>query len=231
GEGERVGVEDVIGVLEVLVERGWDVNGGGGDSPDPHPSSYLIYQVSSSPPLVHWCLTHGAHTTYPTIEPHTPLLSHVASSSPPSTAPTSKMAVFKLLLEHGAKLGRRTLHMAVVSAARRAEGNMELVRFLVEEMGCDVNAMDVPEGERYGNHYGTPINYVAHGRGDGSEGEEMVVRYLLELTHDAPSSQKGANPEIKDCWDLCDAFGYAKLGNKKVLEILSQWKQENERGD
>ena len=42
-----------------------------------------------------------------------------------------------------------------------------------------------------------------------------------------PSSQKGANPEIKDCWDLCDAFGYAKLGNEKVLEILNQWKQEN----
>lgn len=54
---------------------------------------------------------------------------------------------------------------------------MALVRFLVEEMGCDVNAMDVPEGEKYGNHYGTPVNYVAHGSGGG----EMVVRYLLEV--------------------------------------------------
>ena len=54
---------------------------------------------------------------------------------------------------------------------------MALVRFLVEELGCDVNAMDVPEGEKYGNHYGTPVNYVAH----GSEGGEMIVRYLLEV--------------------------------------------------
>ena len=99
------------------------------------------------------------------------------------------MAVFKLLLDHGAKLGRRTLHMAACSAAAGGanrveirERNMELVRYLVEEMGCDVNGMDVPDGERYGNHYGTPINYVAHGSGDGSGGEETVVRYLLEVS-------------------------------------------------
>ena len=76
--------------------------------------------------------------------------------------------------------------MAVCSAARGGgevgEGDMAVVRYLVEEMGCDVNGMDVPEGERFGNHYGTPINYVAHGSGDGRGGEEMVVRYLLAVS-------------------------------------------------
>ena len=60
------------------------------------------------------------------------------------------------------------------------EGKMALVRFLVEEMGCDVNGMDVEEGQKFGNHYGTPMNYVAHGSGGG--GEETVVRYLLEVS-------------------------------------------------
>ena len=59
------------------------------------------------------------------------------------------------------------------------EKKMELVRFLVEELKCDVNGMDVPEGEEWGNHYGTPLNYVAHGGGGG--GDEGVVRFLLEV--------------------------------------------------
>lgn len=41
--------------------------------------------------------------------------------------------------------------------------------------------------------------------------------------------QKGANPHIKDCWGICDAFGYAKLGNKKVLEILNEWQQQQQQ--
>lgn len=78
--------------------------------------------------------------------------------------------------------------MAVCSAAVAGEEEldrkMELVRFLVEELGCDVDGMDVDveKGERLGNHYGTPLNYVAHGSGNGSKGEERVVRYLLEVS-------------------------------------------------
>lgn len=78
--------------------------------------------------------------------------------------------------------------MAVCSAAVAGEEEldrkMELVRFLVEEKGCDVDGMDVDveKGERLGNHYGTPLNYVAHASGNGSKGEERVVRYLLEVS-------------------------------------------------
>lgn len=50
-----------------------------------------------------------------------------------------------------------------------------MVRFLVEEVGCDVNGMDGEEGTP--NFFGTPLNYAAHTRG----GRE-VVRYLLEVS-------------------------------------------------
>lgn len=91
----------------------------------------------------------------------------------------------RLLLEHGAGLGRRTLHRAVESAAyadpeRRAQ-RMEMVSFLVEELGVDVDGMDVPEGEKRPNHWGTPMAYAVPAKtGDGDGGEE-VVRFLLEV--------------------------------------------------
>ncbi len=74
--------------------------------------------------------------------------------------------------------------MAACSAARDdektevLERKMEVVRFLVEELGCDVDGMDAKEGERFGGYYGTPVNYVAH----GGRGGEAVVRYLLEVS-------------------------------------------------
>ena len=158
-------------------------------SPDPYYPTYPIYQLSSSHHLVQWCLDHGAQVSYPDVEPYTPLLEYVARSSSSS----ENLATFKLLLAHGAKLGRRTLHLAAAAAGaggnkdeseERSEGKMALVRFLVEELGCDVNGMDVGEGEKFGNHYGTPINYVAHGSagGRGGNGAERVVRYLLEVS-------------------------------------------------
>lgn len=149
-------------------------------SPDPRHPDYLIYQICHSEPLVRWSLDHGAHLSYPDVDSHTPILDSVARSG--------TLAIVKLLLDHGAKLGRRTLHMAVCSAAVAGEEEldrkMELVRFLVEEKGCDVDGMDVDmeKGERLGNHYGTPLNYVAHASGNGSPGEERVVRYLLEVS-------------------------------------------------
>lgn len=147
-------------------------------SPDSRYPEYLIYQVCKSDELVRWCLDHGACIAYSDVEWHTPLLDYVAGSG--------NISIFKLLLDHGAKLGRRTLHMAGCSAAvaepESLEQKMKMVRFLVEEMRCDVNGMDVSEGKQHGNHYGTPINYIAHGAGDRSGGEETVVRYLLDVS-------------------------------------------------
>ena len=152
------------------------------------------------------------------MEQHTPLLDYVARSSS-----AENLAVFKLLLAHGAKLGRRTLHLA---AAAATDEKMALVRFLVEELGCDVNGMDVPEGEKYGNHYGTPVNYVAHGSGGG----ETVVRYLLEVRFlvihfsilfsfalsFALSETPGIKAVLPKAWLTCfDVFSFSLIERRK----------------
>ncbi len=50
---------------------------------------------------------------------------------------------------------------------------MMMVKFLVEEVGLDVNGLD-EEGRP--NHWGTPINYAAH-----ASGGKEVVEYLLQV--------------------------------------------------
>ncbi|KAI9776906.1 MAG: hypothetical protein M1835_005382 [Candelina submexicana] len=208
-------LQDVIAVLDILVERGWDINRGPRrSSPDPSNPDYLIYKVCGSEKLIRWCLDNGAHVAYPDVEWLTPLLVAVAMFG--------NISSVELLLSRGAKFGRRTLHMACLSAASRSPERfgqrMEMVRYLVEEKGCDVNGMDMPEGERYGNHYGTPLNYLAHRTVPGDRGVEEIARYLLE---------KGADPEIKDGYGIIDAFGYAKR-NKNILDILNNWKERKE---
>ena len=138
------------------------------NSPDSLP---LVYHVYRSEELLRWCLDHGARVDY-------------ADTDPPSVPPLLEcvgkggtVSAFKLLMKNGAKLGRRTLHRAVEGASSGAPERMDMVRFLVEEMGCDVNGMDMPEDKRYSAHYGTPLNYAAH-----KGGAVEVVMYLLEVS-------------------------------------------------
>lgn len=57
-----------------------------------------------------------------------------------------------------------------------------MVKFLVEECGADVNGMDVEEGQRLPNHWGTPAAYAVHANGgEGDRGRE-VVGWLLEVS-------------------------------------------------
>ena len=58
-----------------------------------------------------------------------------------------------------------------------------MVRFLVEEVGSDVNGMDA-EGRP--NFFGTPVNYAAHASGGND-----VVGYLLEVSFLHSSGSKG----------------------------------------
>ena len=54
---------------------------------------------------------------------------------------------------------------------------MEMVQSLVEELGCDVNGMDMPEDKRWPAHHGTPLDYAAYS-GSGVE----IVKYILEVS-------------------------------------------------
>lgn len=131
----------------------------------------LVYNVYRCEELLRWCLDRGARVDYADIDPPNvpPLLEYVAKGGTISS--------LKLLMEHGTKLGPRTLHRAVEGASSGASERMEMVRFLVEDIGCDVNGMDMPEDKRYPAHYGTPLNHAAC-----VPGAVEVVKYLLGVS-------------------------------------------------
>ena len=70
---------------------------------------------------------------------------------------------------------------------------MPMVKYLVNELGLDVNAIDC-EGP-WPNHWVSPICYTCH----GDEGGE-AVRFQLD---------RGADPSIKDYLGIHDAFAIA----------------------
>ncbi|KAL8722597.1 MAG: hypothetical protein Q9225_000953 [Loekoesia sp. 1 TL-2023] len=181
---------------QILIDHGWDIN---------TPQETNVMQTKDQRLLqlvigfdekyVRWCLSHGASLEDSPFDPlHCPPLLETA-------AHFGTVSIFKLLQQHGAEMPRthgRLLHRAVQAAAawssrtpKEYAPKMEMVRFLVEELGVDVNKLDTEE--QWAGHHGTPLNYAVQGGREiagGGKGEE-VVRYLLD---------KGADPRIKDAY-------------------------------
>ncbi|KAL9098984.1 MAG: hypothetical protein Q9163_005453 [Psora crenata] len=205
-----------IPLFEAAVAHGFDIN-----SPEPRGESAgqrLIQFVVHDETMVQWCLDHGSSiedgVRDPDVLPFPALLESVALSGTVST--------FRLLQSRGAKMGKRTLHRAVEGAAlagtntKQLSVRMEMVRFLVEQVGCDVNALDTDTPLPM--HFGTPLAYAARVHGGGKE----VVTFLLE---------KGADPRIKDCWGGHNALTLAESReNKDVLDLLTERVQRLETG-
>lgn len=59
---------------------------------------------------------------------------------------------------------------------------MAMVKFLVEECGADVNGMDVVDGQRLPNHWGTPAAYAVHANWEKGDRGREVVGWLLEVS-------------------------------------------------
>ncbi|KAG9233228.1 ankyrin repeat-containing domain protein [Amylocarpus encephaloides] len=197
-------------LLQLLVDHGFDVN-----EPASLPMGrgpYLLQRVCHDETLTRWCLDHGAKVDSMAVDPYhsPPILQSVASMG---SVPT-----FKLLLERGAKLDGRILHVAAGNVGSRPDTDREyfktrmaMVKYLVEEVGLDVNEMDSEES--MGNYWGTPICYAARNPFDCAE----VVRYLLE---------KGADPEVVECMEgVNDAFSYAEQAcNTEIMKGLEEWR-------
>jgi hypothetical protein len=196
-----------IELLQLLLDHGLNIN------KETHhgrlAGPYILQGVCYDETLTRWCLDHGAKidTLHVDFIRSPPLLESVAGRG---SIPT-----FKLLLERGAKLEGRILHRAVRNVGwnpgtPQDNAAMAMVRYLVDELGLDVNQMDSEKPR--GNHYGTPICYAAVEPCQCTE----VVKFLLE---------RGADPFIKGFTiTQCDAFLWAKgRGNTKVLEILEEW--------
>lgn len=199
-----VAVSASIPLLQILFDHGWDIN----QSPDgPGGGKTLLQFVCGDESLVHWCLDHGASVEDRHLDPYRcpPLLELVAARN--------TVEVFKLLQSLGAQLGPRTLHYGVSAAAFHNDDEcqairMAMVKYLVDELGLDVNTMDC-EGQ-WPNHWGTPLCYACRGD-DGGE----VVRFLLD---------RGADPSIKDCWGIHDALAIAESRKiTQVSEMLHAW--------
>ena len=207
----RVGPFPSIEVLRVLIDHDWDINR---SEPDrgTGPGQRLLQLVCKYESIVRWCLDHGASPKDPHPHPYRspPVLEIAASVGTAST--------FKLLHSRGAELTPRVLHCAVESAYKCRPENrlarMAMVKYLVLELGFNVNALDSEE-ERF-NDWGTPLCYAAQVNGDNVE----VVRFLLE---------QGADPYIKDQWGMRDAFGVAERSkNVRFSELLRGWEKKQE---
>ncbi|KAF2099800.1 ankyrin [Rhizodiscina lignyota] len=219
-----------VELLETLVDRGYDINRPGLQNTNEHGRTLIDYPgVLKKEAVVRWLVEHGARLDrgqeeYMVVPMPAPLLE--------TAAVYASVPTFKLLQEHGAKLGRRTLHCAVEYAAgisldpvadlaspmfdpKKKFGEdrkrlVEMLPFLVNELGLDVNAVDTEKVPRPSGHYGTPLCYAAYNNGVG------VVKWLLS---------KGADPMLGGD-EALDAGLMAKaMKNEKVLKVLEEWQQ------
>ncbi|RMJ18531.1 hypothetical protein CDV36_001821 [Fusarium kuroshium] len=219
-----------IPLVELLIAHGWDINQQAPRGPTDR-CRRLVDLACHDQDIITWLVDHGARVDggeyeYEIFPQPAPLLETCALQGSVST--------FKYLQERGARLGRRTLHLAAGAAAalgvdpnvkdssildtagsteskeaERKKAKLEMLRFLVEDVKLDVNAMDtdIPHHTR---HLGTPICYAAS-KANG----EAVVRWLLE---------NGADPTIKNT-EGADAEYVAKdHGCEKPLAVLKEWK-------
>ncbi|KAK7431851.1 hypothetical protein QQZ08_001469 [Neonectria magnoliae] len=211
-----------IPLLELLIAHGWDINRPGEPGPRTR-GQRLIDLACGDEDLVRWLVDHGArvdggeneYELYP--EPP-PLLETCAVRGSVST--------FRFLQARGAKLSRRTLHRAAEDAAAarvdpgaddggdataRQRERAGMLRFLVDELKLDVNAMDSDIPRHF--HWGTPLCYAAT-----KPNSEALVKWLLA---------KGADPSIKNTEGI-DAERVAKERNcDKIVALLQDWKSKH----
>lgn len=221
-----------IPLLELLIAHGWDIN----RSAEPGARTRcqrLIDLACGDEDLVRWLVDHGAivdggedeYELYP--EPP-PLLETCAVRGSVST--------FRFLQARGARLSKRTLHRAAEEAAaaradpsskddsaavqpdpiddakaalaRRKQERAEMLRFLVDDLKLDINAMDTKVLRAF--HWGTPLCYAAT-----KPNGEAVAKWLLE---------KGADPNINNI-EGADAEYVARDHNcDKTAQLLKDWK-------
>ena len=200
-----------IELFQILIDRGWDINQldlqGSGER--------LLQLVASDIDLVRWCLDHGA-TVEDWHDDKYPCPSLLQSAASLGTVET-----WKLLRARGAQPGGLMLHYAVSSAAAanrwdidRLPVRMEMVKFLVEELKIDVNALGTEAPRPL--YFGPPLAYAVRVR----KCREEVVRYLLE---------KGADPTISDVYGLDALMNAEDAQNDRVAEMLRKWVEQHGR--
>ncbi|KAL7927958.1 hypothetical protein ACQKWADRAFT_325270 [Trichoderma austrokoningii] len=225
--------------MEMLVAHGWDI-----DTRRCHTDWPLLWSVARFHDIVEWCLDHGASVYLPGDTP--PRNANGTSQVPriillEAAARFGSVTTFKLLREKGAPFHRGVLHIAVEQAACEAprindsaspsasngyfNKRMEMVRYLVDEVGIDVNA----EWWRPGQSGATPLDRVAHHFGGHRDVRELVW-FLLD---------RSANPNHASVLDYNKGqyvgTGVSYLSPlavaqrsfvKHLLEAIQQWQEQ-----
>ncbi|KAF2269101.1 hypothetical protein CC78DRAFT_303103 [Lojkania enalia] len=227
-----------IPLFQALLDHGWDPNT---SSPK---SSFgkgqrVIDHVLPYHELVVWLVEHGAEVNYGYLDA---IIDARPSPLLETCAAIGSLATFKYLRERGARLGRRTLHVAVLRAAqlgadpsvdqdtaearekgyrsgeeRKKKEAEAIVRYLVDEMGLDVNQIELDSPWRYG----TPINHAA-----AQKKGAAVVWWLLQRGADPdkyldPTFYNiGSQAKGMDAEDFARAFKC-----DRVLDVLAEWKR------
>jgi hypothetical protein len=193
--------------IEILLAHGWDINTrvvstSGGDT-EP-----FMWHIVRDEDLVVWCLEHGAYVV-PTNQK--PLRNDEITSCQRScrqvlerAAARGSIATFKLLSSKGAPLGWRTLHFAAEGAAislatraEDAEARLDMVRYLIDVVGLDVNALDRPAGRRLGGYWGTPICYVAEIAAVKHSIRDITWLLLDRGADPAPALKQAVSPDYE----------------------------------
>ena len=176
-----------VQLFQILIDYGGDINQ---SEPDcgAGPGQYISQLVCNDKSLVRWCLDRSASVEDRHTDPYRcpPLLEIVAG--------VGMVPIFSLLHSRGAQLGLCTSYCAVGSAAssggnsaKRLPIRMGTVRYLVDGLGLNVNALDT-EGQMP-SHWGTPLCYAACSSSCGEE----VVRFLLDRGADLSSKTAGGS--------------------------------------
>ncbi|KAI1817202.1 ankyrin repeat-containing domain protein [Poronia punctata] len=191
-------------LIESLVSRGWDIDTRD-ESTSASPSDgkrlleYFIRKRYGKEHLARWIID----------EKNAAVENTSTSTILETCASFGSVAMFKFLEKRGATLSPGTLHGAVETAASKGvdpdtdADDAEMLRYLVDERGLDVNVID--------DNAGTPICCAARW-----ERGVAVVRWLL---------RKGADPDLEDK-DGRDALEFAREGKcHEVLALLEDWKR------
>ena len=206
-------------VLSAIVEHGWNINR--------REQTFVLSAKAYAPPFyqrlldfalldeetVRYCVDHGARVDneydrndgYDGDVPdgyRFPALLETAAA-------TLSVPRFKMIQDLGAPTGPRMLHKALeritidADWGRKGDHGLEMILFLVDELGQDVNAVDCMGCP--------PINYAI-----GRNGNVAVLRVLLE---------RGADPLWKSTWWRVNAIDLANFfKNEEAIDMLEQWK-------
>lgn len=224
-------------VLEILLSRGWDINA---RRVNEQP---FLWEVVGDGDMVAWCLEHGASPTAQDLNLETEDQRTTDQMGCPPilelAARRSTVATFELLRSREVPLGRRMLHLAAKAAVNdgsagddRADMSdkeragtlserMDMLVHLIDTLKLDPNALDQPSGWSLGNHWGTPLCYVANSNPNWDCSD--AVRYLLS---------KGADPELvvePAGWNAIELARRSR--NQRFLDIVEDWTERRKQGE